>query len=152
MALLSPSSPSRIGLKEDFWDFWFSNWPLLIIMLKYFQKTLCERSWDISLNNFGPNWAQIVLFLEKMIFWKNWQLLLLSTYFLPLSCNVSKKSLDLGTSWDTRCYSFGPNRTLITHLPIKEILLKNCTIRHETMKHQLRNMWNIHESHVLSQQ
>ena len=56
-------------------------------MLKYFQKTLCERSWDISLNNFGPNWAQIVLFLEKMIFWKNWQLLLLSTYFLPLSCN-----------------------------------------------------------------
>ena len=31
-------------------------------------KKLCDRSWNIRLNYFGPNWAQILLFLEKGIF------------------------------------------------------------------------------------
>ena len=48
-------------------------------------------SWDIRLNNFGPNWAQILLLLEKGIFWENWLTLLFSIYCAPLCYNVSKK-------------------------------------------------------------
>ena len=59
---------------------------------KIFQKKLCDRSRDIRLNNFGPNWYQIVLLIEKgqnwtqithlslkRTFMKNWLLLTLST-------------------------------------------------------------------------
>ena len=60
------------------------------IMPKCFKK-LCDRSWDIRLNNFGLNWAQILLLLEKEIFWENWLTLLFSIYCAPLNYNVSKK-------------------------------------------------------------
>ena len=54
-------------------------------------KKLDGRSWDRRLNHFGPNWPQILLLLEKRIFWENWLTLLLSTYCAPLCYNVSKK-------------------------------------------------------------
>ena len=59
---------------------------------KIFQKKLCDRSRDIRLNSFGPNWYQIVLLIEKgqnwtqithlslkRTFMKNWLMLTLST-------------------------------------------------------------------------
>ena len=54
-------------------------------------KKLCDRSWDIRLNHFGPSWTQILLLLEKGIFWENWLTLLFSTYCAPSCYNVSKK-------------------------------------------------------------
>ena len=51
---------------------------------KLFWNKLCDRSWDIRLNNFGRNWSQIVLSLEKRIFGEYWVMLLLSTYCAPL--------------------------------------------------------------------
>ena len=78
------------------------------------------RSRDIRSNNVGANWAQIVLLLEKGIFWENWLMLLLSTYCAPLCYKVSKNSLALGRSWGIRCCSFGPNWTQITDLPLKK--------------------------------
>ena len=61
-------------------------------MPKFFKKKLCDRSRDIRLNNFGPNWYQIVLLIEKgqnwtqithlslkRTFMKNWLMLTLST-------------------------------------------------------------------------
>ena len=84
------------------------------IMLKCFQK-ICDR-WYIRLNNFGANWAQIVLLHANRIFWENWLILLLSTSCAPLSYNVWKISLVYGRSWDIRCCSFGPNWRQITQL------------------------------------
>ena len=59
---------------------------------KIFLKKLCDRSRDIRLNNFGPNWYQVVLLIEKgknwtqithltlkRTFMKNWLMLTLST-------------------------------------------------------------------------
>ena len=57
-------------LKEDLWE----NWPMLTLSVygvpscQNFSKNLCHRPWDIRLNHFGPNWAQILLLLEKGIF------------------------------------------------------------------------------------
>ena len=80
---------------------------------KMFKKKLCDRSWDIRLNNFGPNWAQILLLLEKGIFWENWLTPLFSTHYASLS------QKNTGRSCDIRCWSFGPNWTQITHLPLQ---------------------------------
>ena len=88
---------------------------------KMFQKkknNLCDRSWDIRLNNFGPNWTQILLFFEKEIFWENWLTLLCSTHYATMSQKNN------GRSCDIRCWSFGPNWTQITHLPLQGIFLK----------------------------
>ena len=82
-------------LKEGFWEklanVTFVN-ILCLIMPKFFKKKLCDRSRDIRLNNFGPNWYQIVLLIEKgqnwtqithlslkRTFMKNWLMLTLST-------------------------------------------------------------------------
>ena len=54
--------------------------------LATFQKNLQTWSICIRLNNFGPNWALIVL-LPENIFWENW-LILLSTYPSPLCHSV----------------------------------------------------------------
>ena len=84
-----------IVLKEDFCgkltNANFVN--LLSHHAKIFLNKLCGRSWDIRSNNFGAIWAQIVLLLEKGIFWENWLILLLSTYCAPLCYKVSKNSL-----------------------------------------------------------
>ena len=86
---MCPNCP--IALKKDFWG----NWPMLPlsafvylspIMLKCFKKNLYNRSWDIKLNNFGPNWVLIVLLPEKEILWENW-VILMSTYPAPLYYN-----------------------------------------------------------------
>ena len=44
-------------------------------------KKVCGRLWHVRLNNFEPNWAQIVLLLEKIIFLgkTDW-----CYYFLPI--------------------------------------------------------------------
>ena len=87
-----------IALKEDFWGkLTNANFVNLLcpIMQKYFKTKLCGRSWDIGLNNFGPNWAKIVILLEKMIFWENWLMLLLSTNCAPLCYKVSKRVLSV---------------------------------------------------------
>ena len=85
------------------------------------KKNLCDRSWDIRLNNFGPNWPQILLLLEKGIFWENWLTLLCSTHY------AAKSQKNTGRSSDIRCWSFGPNWTQITHLPLQGIFLKKLT-------------------------
>ena len=100
---------------------------LCSIMLKCFKrKNNSDRSWDIRLNNFGPNWTQIVLLLKKGTFWENWLILLLSTNCAPICYDVSKKILRV---WQImryiRCWSFEPNWTQITQLSLKEIFLKN---------------------------
>ena len=57
-----------IELKEDFWEK-LANVTFLNlfcpIILKCSKKKLCDRSRDIRLNNFGQNWDQIVLLIEK---------------------------------------------------------------------------------------
>ena len=111
-----------IVLKEDFWGkLTNANFVNLLypIMQKYFKTKLCGISWDIRSNNFGANWVQIVILLEKGIFWENWQMLLLFTDYAPVCYKVSKMSLAYGRSWGTRCYSFGPNWTQITDLHLK---------------------------------
>ena len=85
---------------------------------KMFKKKLCDRSWDIRLNNFGPSWAQILLLLEKGVFWENWLTLLFSTHY----ATISQKNT--GRSCDIKCWSFGPNWTRITHIPLQGIFLK----------------------------
>ena len=98
-------------LKEDFWgkitNTAFFN--LSCSIIPKCLKKLCGRSWDIRLNNFGPNWAQILLLLEEEISWENW-------------LTVSQKY------WQVINYkvlTFGPNWTQITHLPLQGIFLKN---------------------------
>ena len=65
---------------------------LCLILLKCLKKNCYDRSWDIRLNNFGPNWVLIIFLPEKKIFWENW-LILLSTYRASLWYNVLKKIL-----------------------------------------------------------
>ena len=60
------------------------------------KRQLCDRSWDIRFNNFGPNWVEIILLLERMIFWENWLILPMPTYCASLCHNVLKKSLEWG--------------------------------------------------------
>ena len=91
------------------------------IMPKCLKKKICDRSWDIRLDNFGPNWAQILLLLEKGIFWENWLTLLFSTHYATLS------QKNTGRSCDIRCWSFGPNWTQITHLSLNGIFFKKLT-------------------------
>ena len=83
---------------------------------KIFQNKFCGTSWDIRSFNFEAKWTQIVILLEKGIFWSNWLMLLLSTYCTPLCYKVS---LAYGRSWGIRCCSFGPNWTQITDSPLK---------------------------------
>ena len=81
---------------------------------KMFKKNKTKKidgTWDIRLNNFVLNWAQIALLLEKGTFWENWPILLLSTYCSLLCCNVSKKVLTV-----PKYCSFEANWTEITHL------------------------------------
>ena len=77
------------------------------------------------MNNFGPNWVEIVFLLENIIFWENWLILLLSTYCAPLCYNVSKQCLEKGRSWDLRPCSFEQNWTQISYLCLEGIFLKN---------------------------
>ena len=50
------------------------KWLIILFSIYYllswqnFSKKLCDRSWDITLNNFGPNWVQILFFFQKGIF------------------------------------------------------------------------------------
>ena len=80
-------------------------------MFKKNKTKKIDRTWDIRLNNFVLNWAQIVLLLEKGTFWENWPILLLSTYCSPLRCNVSKKAVTV-----PQYCSFEANWTEITYL------------------------------------
>ena len=108
-----------IVLKEDFWrKLTNANIANLLcpIMQKYFKTKFCGTSWDIRSFNFEAKWTQIVILLEKGIFWSNWLMLLLSTYCTPLCYKVS---LAYGRSWGIRCCSFGPNWTQITDSPLK---------------------------------
>ena len=52
----------------------------------------------IRLHNFGSNLVQIAQFPQEIFFWENW-MLLLPTYCVLSSCNISKKSSD-GKSWN----------------------------------------------------
>ena len=62
------------------------------IMLKCFKK-IYDRSWDIRLNSFGVNWAQIVFLSEKGIFWENW--LIHAYLFCPIMPQCLLKILTL---------------------------------------------------------
>ena len=70
---------------------------MLPIMLKCFQKNLCDRSWDIRLNNFGSNCVQIVLLLEKRIFLENWLNTTVAVVYLwcPIMLQCLKKILKI---------------------------------------------------------
>ena len=74
------------------------KWPILPFWIYHVpscqnvkKKKICDRSWDIRLNSFGPNWAQILLLLEKGIFWENWLTLLCSTHYATMSQKKKKK-------------------------------------------------------------
>ena len=89
---------------------------------KMFQKKLCDKSWDIRLNNFGLNWAQILLFLEKEIFWENWQTLLFSTHYTTMSQKNAARSCDI------RCWNFGQTGHKSHTYPYKRFFYKNWLI------------------------
>ena len=79
------------------------------IMPKCFKKN-CDRSWNIRLNN------------EKGIFLENWLTLLFSTHYATMS------QKNTGKSCDTRCWSFVPNWTQITQLPVQGTFFKKLTV------------------------
>ena len=76
--------------------------------LRCFKTKLCDKLWiDIRLNNFRPNWTQIVLLLEKRIFWENWLILFLFTYFGTLCYYVSENNLIVGQIMRYKILLFG---------------------------------------------
>ena len=85
-----------IVLKEDFWgktDQYKLCQSIVSHHAKIFQNKLCGRSWDIRSNNLGQTGPKLSFCLKRGFFWKNWLILLLSTYCTAICYNVSKKFL-----------------------------------------------------------
>ena len=127
-------------LKEDFWGkitnstFFNISCPIMPKCFKK-KKKLCDRPWDIRLNNFGPNWAQILLLPEKRIFGGK----LTNTTIVYLLCPIMLQCLKKNTcrSWVIRCCSFLPNWTQITHLPLQEIFSEKLTLIFVCFRHPI---------------
>ena len=91
------------------------------IMPKCFKKKLCDRSWDIRINNFGTNWAQILFLLEKGVFLEKLTNNTIFYLLCPIMLQCLRKTL---ADHNIRYWNFGPNSTQIIHLPLQGIFFK----------------------------
>ena len=95
---------------KNYQNYYFQS--IMFHHAKIFKKKLCDRLWDITLNNFWTNWAQILLLLEKGIFWENW-LTVSQKYWQIISYKVLKFWAKLDTN-----YPFTPKANFFEKLTL----------------------------------
>ena len=113
MAYIRPKFRSCV--KRGFLGYYLSQ-SIMSHHAKMFQKKLCDNSWGIRLNNFRPNWVQILHLLEKGIFWEN-TTQLFSTHYATMSQKkywqiMWYKVLKLWTKLDTN-HPLNPTRDFL---------------------------------------